>query len=109
MIAYDIDYTPEAISDMDDIFDEVLMVSSNLDITHKYLDDLMDKIESMVEHPKTGKPLYYEELFTGYYSVRFKEYLAFYRLEGIMMYVDRVLQRKRDYTSVLFGRDKYEE
>ena len=109
MITYDIDYSPEAIRDMDAIFDDILMVSCDLDITHRYLDDLQDKIESMVKHPKTGTPLYDEELFTGYYSVRFKEYLAFYRLEGTMMYVDRVLQRKRDYMSILFGHDKAEE
>ena len=89
MITYDISYSPEAIRDMDGIFE-----------------NLQDKIEEMVGHPKTGTPLYYEELFTGYYSVRFKEYLAFYRLEGTVMYVDRVLQRKRDYLSLLFGRDK---
>lgn len=106
MITYDISYSPEAIRDMDGIFDEVLMVSCDLDITHRYLENLQDKIEEMVGHPKTGTPLYYEELFTGYYSVRFKEYLAFYRLEGTVMYVDRVLQRKRDYLSILFGRDK---
>ena len=106
MITYDISYSPEAIRDMDGIFDEVLMVSCDLDITHRYLEDLQDKIEEMVGHPKTGTPLYYEELFTGYYSVRFKEYLAFYRLEETVMYVDRVLQRKRDYLSLLFGRDK---
>ena len=106
MITYDISYSPEAIRDMDGIFDEVLMVSCDLDITHRYLEDLQDKIEEMEGHPKTGTPLYYEELFTGYYSVRFKEYLAFYRLEETVMYVDRVLQRKRDYLSLLFGRDK---
>ena len=106
MITYDISYSPEAIRDMDGIFDEVLMVSCDVDITHRYLEDLQDKIEEMVGQPKTGTPLYYEELFTGYYSVRFKEYLAFYRLEGTVMYVDRVLQRKRDYLSILFGRDK---
>ncbi len=42
MITYDIDYSPQAIRDMDDIFD-----------------DLQDKIESMAKHPKTGIPLYY--------------------------------------------------
>ena len=106
MMTYDIDYSPEAIRDMDMIFDDVFMVSRDLDVTRRYLDDLQDKIESMMNQPKTGTPLYYEELFTGYYSVRFKEYLAFYRLDGNMMYVDRVLQRKRDYMAVLFGHDR---
>lgn len=106
MMTYDIDYSPEGIRDMDMIFDDVFMVSRNLDVTRRYLDDLQDKIESMMNHPKTGTPLYYEELFTGYYSVRFKEYLAFYRIDGNKMYVDRVLQRKRDYMAVLFGHDR---
>ena len=42
MITYDIDYSPEAIRDMDEIFDDVLMVSCDLDVTHRYLDDLQD-------------------------------------------------------------------
>lgn len=103
MITYEIKYSPEAIKDMDDIFKDVHTASCNLEITQKYLDELQDKLESMALHPKTGTPLFYEELFTGYYSVRFKEYLAFYRLEENIMFVDRVLFRKRDYMRILFG------
>ena len=40
MMTYDIDYSPEGIRDMDMIFDDVFMVSRNLDVTRRYLDDL---------------------------------------------------------------------
>ncbi|MBQ7585467.1 MAG: hypothetical protein IJU40_04370 [Desulfovibrionaceae bacterium] len=43
----------------------------------------LQALESMASHPRTGTPLFYEELFTGYYSVRFKEYLAFIDLKKI--------------------------
>ncbi len=103
MTIYDIEYSPESIKDLDDVFTDVLTASSSLEITHKYLDELQDKVESMAKRPKTGTPLYYEDLFTGYYFVRFKEYLAFYRLEDTRMLVDRILFRKRDYIRILLG------
>ena len=102
MISYDIEYSPEAIRDLDDVFADVLTASSDMELTHNYLDELQDKIVAMAGHPETGTPLYYEDLFTGYYFVRYKEYLAFYRLDNGKMLVDRVLFRKRDYLRVLF-------
>ena len=106
MIVYKIEYSPEAVRDLDDVFADVLTASKDIEITHKYLEDLQDRIDSMVKRPETGTPLYYEDLFTGYYSVRFKEYLAFYRLDGSQILVDRILFRKRDYMRVLFGNEE---
>lgn len=106
MITYEIEYSPEAIRDLDDVFEDVLTASKDIEITHKYIEELQDKVDSMVKRPKTGTPLYYDDLFTGYYSVRFKEYLAFYRLDETKILVDRILFRKRDYMRVLFGIDK---
>ena len=42
-------------------------------------------------------------MFTGYYYVVFKSYMAFYRLEGDMMCIDRIIYGKRDYMRLLFG------
>ena len=106
MIVYEIEYSPEAIRDLDDVFEDVLTASKDIEITHKYIEELQDKVDSMVKQPKTGTPLYYDDLFTGYYSVRFKEYSAFYRLDETRILVDRILFRKRDYMRVLFGIDK---
>lgn len=64
---------------------------------------MQDKIESMVKRPKTGAPLHYDDLFTGYYFVRFKEYLVFFRIEDKRMPVDRILFRKCDHIRILLG------
>ena len=103
MTIYEVDYSPEAIRNLDDIFTDVLTTSCNIEVAQKYLDELQDKVESMASRPQTGTPLFYEDLFTGYYSVRYKEYLAFYRVEETKMLVDRVLFRKTDYLRKLFG------
>ena len=47
-------------------------------------------------------PLYYSDLFTGYYYVRYREYIAFYRVEEDKMHVDRVLFARSDYMKTLF-------
>ena len=53
------------------------------------------------EYPLSGAPLYYEDRFTGYYYVVFREYLAFYRLEGERILIDRVLFGRSDYIRIL--------
>jgi len=103
MTTYEIEYSPEALRDLDDIFTDVLTASCNIEVTHDYLDGLQDKVEAMAFRPQTGTPLFYEELFTGYYSVRYKEYLVFYRVNDTKLFVDRILFRKSDYISKLLG------
>ena len=97
MKKYEVVYSQQAIRDLDDVWEQVAMASKDHDITEKYLDDLLDAIEAMATHPKTGIPLYYGETFTGYYHVNFKEYMAFYRIEDSKMLVDRILYAKMDY------------
>ncbi len=101
MKKYELIYSRDAIRDLDEVWDQVALASRNHEITEKYLDDLQDAIEEMTPHPKTGIPLYYEELFTGYYHIRFKEYYAFYRIEGSNILVDRILFAKMDYIRAL--------
>ena len=78
---YQVEYSATAIRDLDRIWNEVFEASKDYDTTQKYLDDLMDKVEAKSDCPKSGTPLYYEDLFTGYYFVVFKAYMAFYRVE----------------------------
>lgn len=101
MKRYKIEYSKTAIRDLDRVWSEVFEVSQNHDIAIKYIDDLMDTIESLTNRPKSGSPLYYENSFTGYYFVVFKSYMAFYRLEKDAMLVDRILYGKSDYIRCL--------
>ena len=96
-----VQYSKAAIRDLDRVWAEVFEASRSYDITEKYIDDLMDKVESKADFPKSGSPLYYQDSFTGYYFVVFKAYLAFYRIEDDIMLVDRVLFGKSDYMRYL--------
>ena len=98
---YKVKYSKSAIRDLDRVWSEVFEASKNQNITIKYMDDLMNKIEAKADHPKSGSPLYYENGFTGYYYIVFKAYLAFYRIEKNSMLVDRVLLGKSDYMRIL--------
>lgn len=98
---YRIEYSPIAIRDLERVWNEVFEASKDYDITQKYLDELMDKVEAKADHPKSGAPLYYQDLFTGYYFIVFKAYMAFYRIDGERMLVDRVLFGASDYMRFL--------
>lgn len=92
-----IEYSKAAIRDLDRVWTEVFEASKDISVTEKYIEELMDRVEEKSEYPKTGTPLYHENLFTGYYFIVFKAYLVFYRLEDDTMFVDRVLVGKSDY------------
>lgn len=94
---YKVEYSKAAIRDLDRVWAEVYEASKDYEITTRYLDDLMDKVEAKANYPQSGSPLYYQNSFTGYYFVVFKAYIAFYRLEKDIMLVDRVLFGKSDY------------
>ena len=69
---YTIEYSKQAIRDMDRVWAEVFSSSKNYDTASRYLTDLLDTVERKTDFPKSGTPLYYDEIFTGYYFVIFK-------------------------------------
>ncbi|MEE3393148.1 MAG: type II toxin-antitoxin system RelE/ParE family toxin [Lachnospiraceae bacterium] len=100
---YKIRYTPAAQKDMDDVWDGVLAASASYDIADKYVEEFTDKIAAKKDFPESGIPLYYRGLFTGFYSVNFKAYKAFYRINDGYIEVIRVLLVKMEYMKILFG------
>ena len=100
---YKIRYTPAAQKDMDAVWDGVLEASASYDIADKYVEEFADKIAAKRDFPESGIPLYYRGLFTGFYSVNFKAYKAFYRINDGYIEVIRVLLAKMEYMKILFG------
>ena len=96
-MACSVQYSPAAIRDLRRVQEEVLEASRSSKLASRYVDELMDKVEARAEFPRLGKPLYYEDGFMGYYSVTYKAYTAFYRIEGDDMLVDRILFARSDY------------
>lgn len=98
---YQVKYSPIALRDLDRVWDEVYNASKDYDTTQQYLEDLLDRIEAKADYPKSAAPLYYDDLFTGYYYVTFKAYIAFYRIDTSKILVDRVLYSASDYMRIL--------
>ena len=78
-------------------------VSRNYDVADSYIDGIIAAIEDKKDFPRSGSPLTYRGLFTGFYSVLYKKYLAFYRVWDGSIEVARVLLASSDYMKVLFG------
>ena len=100
-MSYQVEYSKAAIRDLNRVWAEVFEASKDMEITERYIEELLDKVEKKSDYPESGSPLYYENTFTGYYFVVFKAYLAFYRLEKETILVERVLFGKSDYMRIL--------
>ena len=105
---YQLRYTPSAQKDMDNVWEGVVKASQNYALADKYVNDFISAIAKKKEYPESGTPLYYRNLFTGFYSINFKAYKAFYRIQNGYIEVIRILLQKQDYLKVLFE-EKNEE
>jgi len=94
-------YTPEAQRDMDAVWDGVLEASGDYDTADRYVEEFADEIAKKKEYPHSGIPLEYNGLFTGYYSVIYKAYRAFYRVRDEYIEVLRIVLIKQDYIKIL--------
>ena len=103
---YAVFYSPLARNDLRQIFRDVLTASSDPDTAFRYVRDLTEEISYRADYPKTGFPLFYEGLFTGFYSVNFKAYKAFYRLQDRRMEIIRILPVRSDYGRILFPEEE---
>ncbi|MBR2215056.1 MAG: type II toxin-antitoxin system RelE/ParE family toxin [Selenomonadaceae bacterium] len=102
-MSYDVIYTVEAKSDVMQILADVTSASGSVMVAHRYTSELLAKIKARRDFPRSGKPLYYQEKFTGYYLLIYKAYLVFYRVYEAQqqMEVVRILPGKMDYKKVL--------
>ncbi len=102
-MSYSIRYTPESQRDIEGIWDGVFEVSKDYDTADRYIDELMDTVAGKKAFPLSGTPLRYRGLFTGFYYVKYKKYLVFYRVNDSYIEVIRVIMSKMDYMRILFG------
>lgn len=102
MKKYSIRYSPLAQSDLVNVWNDVYEASKDYDTTDTYIDELMNKIKEKEYFPKSGTPLMYGNLFTGFYYVCYKMYIAFYRVNENKLEVSRIMMSKTDYMKILF-------
>ncbi len=103
-----IQYSPAAQSDLTSVWEGAYAASKSFDTADKYTDELMDRIGAKADFPHSGIPLCYRGLFTGFYSVNYKAYKAFYRVTEKNLEVIRILPIKIDYLKILFPETEHE-
>lgn len=100
-MSYPIKYTEEAKEDILRIYDEVFSSSLDHTITKNYINELINKVDSIIDFPESGSPLTYGSFTSDYRYIIYKSYLAFYHIYNETIIVDRILFARSDYIKTL--------
>lgn len=99
-------YSPEAIRDLDEIWSYISDELQNPDSATDTVGGIMDMVDNLNRFPQMGSPL--SPVIHIECTFRFLicgNYIAFYHIDGDIVYVDRVLYGKRDYIHILFEKE----
>ena len=96
-------YSPEARSDLDEIWNYIAVELSNSRAAANTVNGILNALNNIKTFPASGSPLSFNSGFrTNYRFIIFKNYIAFYQIAKNNIYVHRILYNKRDYMKILF-------
>ena len=99
-----INYSPEALQDLDDIGDYIAIELSNPQAALHILNNIIEDIALLANNPLMGANL---SSITGiasdYRYLVVRKYLVFYRYSNGNIFVDRILYGRRNYLNILLG------
>ena len=97
-------YSPEAVRDLDAIWEWIAMEHGEPRAADHVIGDLLDRVDELAECPLLASPLdAIRRIKSDWRFVVAHGYLAFFRVHNDCLYVDRVLSGKSDYLRKLFG------
>lgn len=100
----DLHFSPEARFDLDSIWDYIASDLENVSAAQETVERILDSTQRLTSFPQMGAPLSsVAEVETDYRFIVCGSYLAFYRVVGDHIYIDRILYGARDYLRILFG------
>ncbi|MDR1101132.1 MAG: type II toxin-antitoxin system RelE/ParE family toxin [Clostridiales bacterium] len=105
-------YSPEALRDLEKICDYISEQLKNPTAALNTVNAIQDKIDKLADFPLLGKPssaIYYDVDMDDYRFLVCLNYLAFYRVEGDNVHIDRIMYGRRDYITILFGEPPQDE
>ncbi|MCM1330711.1 MAG: type II toxin-antitoxin system RelE/ParE family toxin, partial [Ruminococcus sp.] len=95
---FNVKFSAKAINDLDKIWEYIANVLKNPTAADKAVAGVLDKVDLLESHPEIGARLFFDNnLNSGYRYVIYNHYMAFYRILGDTVYIDRVIYGKRDY------------
>ena len=99
-----IHYAVEARRDLDDIWDYIVTDLCNASAAERVVNDILDVVEQLENFSEMGALLAsIANVDSDYRFIVSGNYLIFYRVSGMNVYVDRILYGRRDYLRILFG------
>ncbi|PKM83280.1 MAG: type II toxin-antitoxin system mRNA interferase toxin, RelE/StbE family [Firmicutes bacterium HGW-Firmicutes-14] len=101
---YKLKISPEAKDDLAEIKDFISKELCNPQAAINLVSKITKKIRGLTEYPGIGVPLSSVlDIQTDYCFLVCDNYLIFYRYEGGIAFVSRILYGRRNYTRILFG------
>ena len=101
---YKLQYSPEALKDLDDAWEYILLELCNPDAAERIVTMILNTVDLLCEQPFIGTELdAVVNVESDYRFLVCESYLVFYRVEGSFVFVDRVLHERQNYMHVLFG------
>ena len=99
-----IHYSVGARRDLDDIWDYIVTDLCNASAAERVVNDILDVVEQLENCSEMGALLTsIANVDSDYRFIVSGNYLIFYRVSGMDVYVDRILYGRRDYLRILFG------
>ena len=99
-----IHYSVGARRDLDDIWDYIVTDLCNASAAERVVNDILDVVEQLENFSEMGALLAsIANVDSDYRFIVSGNYLIFYRVSGMDVYVDRILYGRRDYLRILFG------
>ncbi len=96
-MSYKITFSTVAIDDIGKMTNDVYIACMDKKTTEEYVRNFFKKIYDKSVFPESGTPLLFLKQATGYRYIIYKSYLAFYRIKGNEIIVERVLFAKSNY------------
>lgn len=101
-----ISYSPDALQDLDELWEYIAYQFSNVNSADAYIDGIMALVSKAAGFPGMGTSLLFAGTIpTEYRYLVYKKYLIFYRTDSTTLYVDRVIYGRRDYMKLLFPKE----
>ena len=95
--------SPQAVSDLDHIWEYIAVGLDNQSAATRTVDGILDRVLLLGDFPEMGTQLYrYIGIGGEYRFLICGNYYAFYRCEGVDVYIDRILYKRREYLHLLF-------
>lgn len=99
-------YSPEALQDLNEIWDHIMLDFDNPKSAARLIDEIQDHIDRLETFPEMGARLSsIADVISDYRFLVIGKYMAFYRVSGGYIYIDRILYGRRNYLRILFGAD----